>query len=75
MDSIIYRTNIPIKAAILQDKRFKDSRPGPGSYQTNKDVNMKKDFNYGCETSFGYSERQAIKTDSLKPGPGEYELN
>jgi hypothetical protein len=34
MDTIIYRTNIPIKAAILEDKRLKDRQPGPGSYNT-----------------------------------------
>lgn len=60
MDTLIYNTNIPIKAAILSDKRFKDSRPGPGSYNMNKSVNVKKDFNYGSETSFGYSQRKLI---------------
>lgn len=46
MDSIIYRTNIPIKAAILEDKRLKDSRPGPGSYNVDPAHKDKKSFNY-----------------------------
>lgn len=32
MDTVIYHTNIPIKAAILEDKRIKNHDPGPGTY-------------------------------------------
>lgn len=30
MDNIIYKTNIPIKAKILEFKQVKDRYPGPG---------------------------------------------
>jgi hypothetical protein len=32
MDVIIYKTNIPFKAALMQDQKMKDLSPGPGSY-------------------------------------------
>lgn len=32
MDSLIYKTNIPFKAAIMDDQKIKDLYPGPGSY-------------------------------------------
>ena len=57
MDTIIYKTNIPIKAAILQDKRIKDSEPGPGSYNYAYWNKGKKSFNYGAQTNFGTSDR------------------
>lgn len=75
MDTIIYRTNIPIKAAILEDKRLKDSRPGPGSYNTVSADKDKKSFNYGGENNFGCSERKLIEGDYENPGPGSYKLN
>lgn len=34
MDTVIYKTNIPIKAAILDDRKIKDNSPGPGTYNT-----------------------------------------
>jgi hypothetical protein len=61
MDTIIYKTNIPIKAAILEDKRLKDRQPGPGSYNTIEPNKDKKSFNYGCETSFGLCGRTSIE--------------
>ena len=60
MDTVIYKTNIPIKAAILQDKRIKDSQPGPGSYNAAYWNQSKKSFNYGAQTNFGTSDREGF---------------
>lgn len=57
MDTLIYHTNIPIKAAILEDRRLKDARPGPGTYNLNTKNKDKKSFNYGAENNFGSSDR------------------
>lgn len=74
MDTVIYNTNIPIKAAILEDRRLKDSRPGPGAYNTISADKDKKSFNYGCEGNFGTSERKLLETSYSNPGPGSYKL-
>lgn len=45
MDTVIYSTNIPIKAAILSDRNIKDPKPGPGSYNC-QPAKTKTSFNY-----------------------------
>lgn len=73
MDTVIYKTNIPIKAAILQDKRIKDSLPGPGTYNSSQWNNKKKSFNFGAQSNFGTSERGACDAkEPIVPGPGYY---
>lgn len=73
MDTVIYKTNIPIKAAILQDKRIRDNQPGPGSYNAAYWNQGKKSFNYGAQTNFGTSDREGINLNPLvNPGPGSY---
>lgn len=74
MDSLIYQTNIPIKAAILQDRRLKDSRPGPGTYNLNTKIKDKKSFNYGVDNNFGSSDRVFIQIKQPQPGPGSYNV-
>ena len=74
MDRVIYRTNIPIKAAILEDRRIKDSRPGPGTYNTSSAYKNKMSFNYGGQNNFGCAERNFLDMSSsdVQPGPGFY---
>lgn len=57
MDSIIYKTNIPFKAALIEDHKIKDMNPGPGTYNPDSSIQEKTSFNYGSETCFSSSKR------------------
>ena len=52
MDNLIYKTNIPLKIQILQERKLKNKDPGPGSYNI-KAPKERKSFNYGSSSNFG----------------------
>lgn len=72
MDSVIYKTNIPLKVQILQERKLKDKAPGPGSYDSEVLKQDKKSFNFGADSSFGYAERITLDKDPVRLGPGSY---
>ena len=72
MDHVIYKTNIPLKVQILQERKLKDKSPGPGSYNSEVISKDKKSFNFGADSSFGYAERLAEEKLPIDLGPGSY---
>ncbi len=73
MDEIIYRTRMPFKVKVIEEKKLKDRYPGPGSYDPQK--NTSKSFHYG-EEMFGSGVLADSKSgESLVPGPGYYDMS
>ena len=50
MDELVYKTKMPFKVRVIEEKGLKDRFPGPGSY--NPRPSGKKSFHYG-EGGFG----------------------
>jgi hypothetical protein len=75
IDTLIYKTNIPFKAALMQDQKMKDMSPGPGSYSVEPKHKGKISVNYGVGSNFGSTNRTlAYDISSSKIGPGEYNV-
>ena len=72
MDTLIYKTNIPLKVQILQERKLKDKTPGPGSYNSEVMAVDKKSFNFGADSNFGYAERTTFEKEAIDLGPGSY---
>jgi hypothetical protein len=74
IDTLIYKTNIPFKAALMQDQKMKDLSPGPGTYSIEQKHKGKVSFNYGG-ANFGSTGRALVyETNNNKLGPGEYNV-
>lgn len=63
MDEVLYKTNVPLKVKIIEERKLKDRYPGPGEY--NPQLTHSKSFHYG-ENCFGSAGDEPIQGDSKK---------
>jgi hypothetical protein len=45
MDEVIYKTKMPFKVKVIENKKLKDRYPGPGQYEPQ--LTASKSFHYG----------------------------
>ena len=69
MDELVYKTKMPFKVKVIEEKGLKDRYPGPGHYNPKRNKN--KSFHNG-EDGFGSTSFPNEETPEAMPGPGSY---
>jgi len=48
MDEAIYKTKMPFKVKVIEERKLKDRYPGPGSYDPHKEGSKSFHNGYDC---------------------------